>query len=108
MKYSEEPNIDYVKDIANGDIAFETQLIDIIRNELPFEIKEFQQNFDSKHYLRAAENVHKLKHKINIFGLSKGYIVATDFEKELKKSSFSNYIIFKEILLTIENYVKTL
>lgn len=96
MKYSEEPNIDYVKDIANGDIAFETQLIDIIRNELPFEIKEFQQNFDNKDYLRAAENVHKLKHKINIFGLSKGYIVATDFEKELKKALFQIILFLRK------------
>ncbi len=108
MRYSEQPNINYLKEIANGDDAFEAQLIGIIKREYPFEVKEFLQNFDSKNYKLAAENVHKLKHKINMFGLSKGYVIAADFEKELKASEFSKYETFKQILQTIENYIKTL
>ena len=106
--YSETPNTNYLKSIANNDDAFFEQLITIIQEEFPLERNEFQQNFDNKAYKLAAENIHKIKHKINIFGLETGYNIAVSFEKELKQKKSSKYTKFIEVLNCIEHYLKTL
>ena len=108
MKRTEQPNTNYLEEIANGDKAFRQQLIGIIKKEFPGEKKEFLENFNNKKYVKAAENVHKLKHKINIFGLEQGYNTAMHFEEELKQNTFAKYSDFIKVLDSIENYLKTL
>lgn len=104
----ETPNLNYIKTLADGDAAFERKLIDIIKREFPEERDVFFENYSHKNYTKTAENVHKLKHKINLFGLNKGYEVAVAFENELREEKASLFDSFKEILNTLEEYINQL
>ena len=108
MSYSELPNDSYLNEISNGDEVFKQKLIEIIKCEFPSEKEAFKYSFSTKNYEKAAEDVHKLKHKINIFSLSKGYKIAVDFENELKQGTFKSYLDFNEVLDNVEEYLNSL
>lgn len=91
-------NFTYLKELSDGDIAFEKKLLDILKTELPDEIKEYHNNIRINSFSIAAENVHKLKHKISILGLKKSYEIASDFEKNLKLNNSELEIEFEGIL----------
>ena len=64
--------------------------------------------FKNKKYKLAADNVHKLKHKISILGLEKSYEIAIAFENNLIEGDTSLYKEFETILNTITNYLQKL
>ncbi len=105
---NETPNLIYIKELAAGSDAFEQKITSIVKREFPEEQKEFLQNYESKSYAKAAENVHKLKHKIGMLGFEKGYQTAVDFEEGLKNNDTSLYPKFILILESIELFLKTL
>lgn len=105
---NETPNLIYIKELAAGSESFEQKLIGIVKREFPDEKDEFLKNYTSKTYNKAAENVHKLKHKIGMFGFEEGYQTAIDFEEELKNGNTSLYSKFILILESIEHFLKTL
>ena len=94
----EKPNLNYIKQLSGGDAQFEKKLLEVVRLELPPEIEEYEKNISTANYVEAAENVHKLKHKISILGLEKSYQVAIDFEEELKENKTGLKNEFDEIL----------
>lgn len=100
-----KPNLDYINDISDNDIIFKNKLISIIKREFPLEKKEFLSNFDTNQYILAAQNVHKLKHKINMFGLKKGSETAIKFENELNHEKIDSYQDFIVVLDLIDNYL---
>jgi hypothetical protein len=100
-----EPSLNYIDEIADHDIVFKEKIISIIKREFPLERDEFLFNFHNKEYLLASENVHKLKHKINILGLKKGFDIAVKFENELKEKKNNSSKDFMIVLKTIENYL---
>jgi HPt (histidine-containing phosphotransfer) domain-containing protein len=101
-----KPNLSYIKKIADNNEAFQKKLILIIKREFPQEKKEFSDNFKSGKFHSASENVHKLKHKINIFGLETGYRLAVQLENELNNGKFDSVEEFIVILNSIENYLE--
>ncbi len=103
-----QPNLSYIKNLSGGDTAFEAKLIGIIKTEFPVEKAVYQKNIESKNFKLAAENVHKLKHKISILGLEKSYKIAADYEDSLREHSFNGKEDFDNILETITNFLKTL
>lgn len=105
---AENPNLNYIKELAAGSEDFEQKLIGIVKREFPEEKKEFLTNYNSKSFLKTAENVHKLKHKIGMLGFESGYQVAIDFEEELKQQNPELFQEFMLILDSIENFLKTL
>ncbi len=94
----EKPNLTYIKELSGGDLSFEEEIINILKKELPEEILLFLKNYKNKSYKEAAENIHKLKHKISILSLEKGYKLASDFEKEIKNGETKLYTPFMETL----------
>lgn len=101
-----KPNLDHINEIADGDFVFQQKMIDIVKKEFPLEKQGFLAYYNKEDYHKAAELVHKLKHKINIFGLVKGYEIAKLFEDELRNKQTTLYLEFDSILATIENYLK--
>lgn len=99
------PNLDYIDDISENDITFRNKLISIIKREFPLERDEFLSNYRTNQYANAAGNVHKLKHKINMFGLKKGFEIAVKFENELNREKFDSYQDFVVVLDLIDNYL---
>ena len=104
----EQPNFSYINSLCGGDEVFKQKLIDIIKLEFPEEKEVYYANYTSKNFKQAAENVHKLKHKISILGLEKSYEIAVAFENNLLEGSIELKTEFESILTTITNYLHQL
>lgn len=101
----EQPNLEYIEALSGGDKSFEEKLMRIIKLEFKDEMSTYHKNFKAGNYLLAAENVHKIKHKISILGLEKGYETATEFENNLKEEDISLNDAFESILSNISYYL---
>jgi HPt (histidine-containing phosphotransfer) domain-containing protein len=101
----ETPNLNYIKELSGGDKEFEENILIVLKKEFPEECLLFNENFDKKDYNEAANNVHKLKHKISILGLKDGLELASRFEKDLKKSDFKLYKDYLNVLNKIHVYL---
>ncbi|WP_299260253.1 Hpt domain-containing protein [uncultured Aquimarina sp.] len=104
----ETPNMNYINELSAGSEEFKQKIITIMKKEFPEEKKEFLTNYNNQVFLKTAENVHKLKHKIGMLGLENGYRVAIDFEDELKQHNSQLFQEFMLILNSIENFLKTI
>ena len=104
----EKPNLSYIHSMSGGDLAFEKKLKDIIKLEFPKEKEIYFSNYTSNNFKQAAENVHKLKHKISILGLSKSYEIAVAFENNLLEGNTNLNKEFESILNSITNYLQQL
>lgn len=104
----ETPNLSYIKSLSGGDLDFEKKILSVIKKELPLEKKDYYKNLKDKKYKEAAENVHKFKHKISIFGLEKSYYIAVDHENSLKEGNTSLKDDFDAILDTITEFLNLL
>jgi HPt (histidine-containing phosphotransfer) domain-containing protein len=104
----EQPNKSYIHSLSGGDTVFEQKLIDIIKNEFPDEKKVYFKNMAEKKYKLAADNVHKLKHKISILGLERSYETAVAFENNLLDGSIELKDKFESILTIMTNYLRQL
>ena len=101
----EIPNFKYIQELSEGDAAFQNQLISIIKKELPQEIKSYQNYSQLLDYKQMAASVHKLKHKISILGLEKGYEVASCFEENLRKQQLDLQKDFEKTLIIITHFL---
>lgn len=104
----EKPNLNYLKEISGGDIIFEKKMLEIVKKELPEEIKSYKNFIELQNYNQAAEIVHKIKHKISILGLEKSYDIAVEFENNLLEGNTSLREQFESILNNITKYLTTL
>ena len=104
----EKPNLNYLKEISGGDVVFEQKMIEIVKKELPEEIKSYEFFLNEYNFKQAAEIVHKIKHKISILGLEKSYQTAIDFEEDLKRQELTLQLEFEQILNSMVNFVKDL
>ena len=104
----EQPNLNYVNELAGDDIEFRGQFIEIIKNEFPLEKEEYIGHFINSRFKETAEIVHKLKHKFNILGMENSYRLAVAYEIELLDGKHSKEVEFKNVLEKIEEYIKTI
>lgn len=95
----EQPNFSYINSLSCGDENFKLKLISIVKEELPKEISIYEENINLRNFKEAAENVHKLKHKISILGLETSYELAVNYEENLKLNS----VVYKEDFEAILN-----
>lgn len=101
----ELPNLTFIKEIAEDDIPFQNSILDIIKKEFPTEVECFHKNFADKKFLKASNDVHKLKHKISLLGLKEGLEKASQFEKDLIENNTDLYGDFVKILNKIDVYL---
>jgi len=104
----EQPNLSYIESMSGGDKAFEEKLIGIIKIEFPQEKQVYFDNITAHNFKAAAENVHKLKHKISILGLVKSYEVAGNYEHNLVGGSNEGQNEFEAILQNMTDFIETL
>lgn len=104
----ETPNLEYIKQLAGDDVAFEQKFIAILKDEFPVEKQEYIKTLQEGKTNETALLVHKLKHKLNILGLENAYRLAVTYEEELKMENTALKEEFSSILETIESYLKTL
>lgn len=101
----EVPNLSYIREISGGDLEFEKQIIEIIKVELPKEVKSYNSFLNEKYFKKAADLVHKIKHKISTLGLDESYQIAIKHEIELKQDSLRYKNDFDTILESMINFV---
>ena len=104
----EQPNKSYITSLSGGDESFEQILIDVIKEEFPQERDVYYNNMAKEEYKLVAANVHKLKHKISIFGLEESYKTAAAYENNLREGSIELKDEFESILTAITKYLKEL
>ncbi|EAQ42898.1 MULTISPECIES: hypothetical protein [unclassified Polaribacter] len=101
----EQPNLSLIKEIAGNDEDFQNSIFSILKKEFPIERDLYMENFGAQDLEKAADDVHKLKHKISLLGLPKGFEIATKYEKELRASNTELHDNFVEILNKIHVYL---
>jgi len=69
----EEPNLSYIKNIAEDDLDFEKILLMVLKEEFYEEQASYRNNFSDNNLKETSLIVHKLKHKIGLLGLEKSY-----------------------------------
>ncbi|GAK74944.1 hypothetical protein JCM19296_522 [Nonlabens ulvanivorans] len=104
----ELPNRSYIDSLCRGDKAFEERLLAVIKTEFPSEKEVYYNALKAKNLAEIAEAVHKLKHKISILGLEKGYALAAQYENEILDENFDHSQSFEKILDSMTEYLKTL
>ncbi|MFY7811178.1 MAG: Hpt domain-containing protein [Flavobacterium sp.] len=104
----EIPNLNYIDDLSRDDLEFKKKIIEILKKEISSEKEIYQNCIEKLDYKKTAEIVHKLKNKISITGLKKGYIIAENFENSLNNESVLYKNEFEEVLLIMENYINNL
>jgi len=97
----EQPNLDYLNSLSGGDPDFERELVKILKKEFPSERDIYYTNLRKSDFQETAQIVHKLKHKISILGLEKGYTLAAELEESLKNLT-PNDILLKEFDALLE------
>lgn len=101
----ETPNLSVLKEIAGEDLDFQNNLLAIIKKEFIVEVEDFKKNIALENFIKAANSVHKIKHKISLLGLEKGLEVASDFEVQLKNGNPTLHVKFLEIISKIHVYL---
>ncbi|PQJ31629.1 histidine kinase [Nonlabens arenilitoris] len=104
----ELPNRSYIDSLCRGDKVFEKRLLSVIKAEFPVEKDIYYKALAVKNIEEIAEAVHKLKHKISILGLEKGYALAAQYENDIRDDKFDLAQSFEEILDSMTEYLKTL
>ena len=102
----EQPNLAYIKKLSGGDSEFENKILSILKEEFPIEYEVYENGISSMDYKATAEIVHKLKHKISILGLEKGYKIATEYENNLNNSNIELALEFDNVMKSITTYLK--
>ncbi|SDX28645.1 Hpt domain-containing protein [Lutibacter oricola] len=102
----EKPNLLYIKELSGGDSIFENKMLEIVKQELPEEIKNYKNFLKKENFVNAADLVHKIKHKISVLGLKDGYQVAIDYEEELRQKKMNLQSKFEEILSAMIIFIK--
>ena len=101
----ENPNLNYIKELSGGDVTFEESILSILKKEFPEELALFKKNYEEKNYDVSANNVHKIKHKISILGMSKSLELASEFENELRTGKTTLHKDFLNVLNKIHVYL---
>jgi HPt (histidine-containing phosphotransfer) domain-containing protein len=106
----EQPNLEYIEQLARGDESIKKTLIDVIKTEFPGEIKGYYNSLETKDFKNIERNVHRIKHKFSILGLVKSYNKANEFEHNLREHQLNlkEYQDFDKILRAISEYLKTI
>lgn len=102
----EKPNISYIKKLSDGDKIFEEKIISILKKEFLIEKEIYEKSINVRDFKQTAEIVHKIKHKISILGLEKGYNIANEYESNLNGKCDALTLEFRNILTIITTYLK--
>lgn len=104
-KMKEQPNMLYIHQLSGGDQDFEKRMLEVVKKELPQDIKYFQKMIAEENFKEASVIVHKIKHKISILGLTDSYYFAEKYEEELRLGVNSGQKSFQEILEAMMNFI---
>ena len=103
---NEIPNLTYITKLSNGNKSFEKSLLNIIKKELPREVEAYQLHLHDGDFIKIAEDVHKINHKIKILGLEKGCEIAEKYGMGLSEKSLKLKTDFEGILTSMLLFIE--
>ncbi len=104
----DHPNLNYIEGLSGGDLIFKGKLIAIIKAEFPEEKASYLHSFQSKNYKETAEMVHKLKNKISMLGMQNAYLLAQNYEEDLKLDLIDRQEDFLQVLDQMSQFINNL
>ena len=104
----DQPNLNYINSLSEGDKSFEMKILGIIKKEFKEEKNTYYNNMKNDNFKLCAENVHKIKHKISILGLENSYEIAEQYENNLREGNYELQNRFSDILNKVTNYLNKL
>jgi HPt (histidine-containing phosphotransfer) domain-containing protein len=104
---NEKPNFIYIDQLADGDLDFKAKLVAVIKKEFPLELQQYHAAVSSNNLFQIAEVVHKLKNKISMLGMESGYLIAQEYEENLKQNSTSKAARFEEVLALMNAFINS-
>ncbi len=104
----EVPNLNYVDEVAGGDMEFRQKFINILKIEFPEEKEEYLSHLKTGNLKEASLTVHKLKHKLNTLSLHRAHSLAVKHEFELRNGINLLSEQFTVVLQKIDSYLKTI
>lgn len=104
----EQPNLNYILKLSAKSETFKKKIIDIIKNELPVEADAYYMCLRFNKIKEASECVHKIKHKISIYGMENSFYIAQEYENNLREGNLVLQKEFEEILFIIRNFTNQL
>ena len=103
-----EPNFSYIESLSAGDEAFQTRLLEVLKAELPVEMTDFKSLIRDQKFDKAAELVHKMKHKMALLAMDAAYELAVRFENELREGNPERLSEFNGILEKMTTFLSRL
>ena len=104
----ETPNMDYLDALAGDNREFRERFAGILKSEFPGERQAYEKALQEGDFEEARQMVHKLKHKISILGLKKGYALAENYEEHLREGRDAYPAEFGEILDCMAQFLNEL
>ncbi|WP_421889350.1 Hpt domain-containing protein [Marinoscillum sp.] len=105
---NQEPNFSYIESLSAGDQAFQKRLLEVLKAELPVEIADFESFIKDNKLHKAAELVHKIKHKMALLAMDDAYELAVRFENELHENNPKLLTEFNAILEKMTTFLSRL
>jgi HPt (histidine-containing phosphotransfer) domain-containing protein len=103
-----EPNPDYIDKLAGGDQGFRSELINIIKTELPQECDTYFSALEREDREGLVAIVHKLKHKVSLLGMTEGYALTASYEEALRLGSWTGREEFEQLLKRMITFIGSL
>jgi hypothetical protein len=100
----EQPNLNYILKLSGKSETFKHKIIDIIKYELPLEIDAYYMCLRLNKIKQVSECVHKIKHKISVYGMENSFYIAEEYENNLREGKTELQKEFEEILIVIRNF----
>ncbi|WP_297516983.1 Hpt domain-containing protein [Flavobacterium sp.] len=104
----EQPNLDYVHRLADGDTFLKKRLIAVMVSEFKADYDEYKNASAEFDFKKIITFVHRLKHKIGFLGMEYSYQIAHKYEEELHKNEGRLAPEFEHIMSQIKHFVNTL
>jgi HPt (histidine-containing phosphotransfer) domain-containing protein len=65
---NQQPKLDYLRELAGGDLNFIAEILEMFIDEAPQAIKQSLEHLDKKNYELLRITVHKLKSSVQVVG----------------------------------------
>lgn len=105
----ERPGLAYVNQIAGErDFDFERKFLAILKAEFKAEMGEYLYHIRIDEPRAAAEIVHRMKYKLSVLGMEKGFAFAERHKEKLQLGDTSYDGDFKIILETISVFLRAI
>jgi len=104
----EQPNLDYVHRLADGDTFLKKRLIAVMVSEFQADYTEYKKANAEFDFKKIITFVHRLKHKIGFLGMEYSYQIAHKYEEELHKNEGRLAPEFEHIMSQIKHFINTL